>query len=153
MRCSKVCDTLSKTLGAGAAAVPRADCGMSADATRALEQSRRSAPVNNHVCCRLQSPQKGSTLKSVLSQLWCGKDTTSARCVSSPRYVSILPHVGYSWTRCNREIGYKYPLLPLPGFLVQAALHSFSSKIILRLCSLKASRAQQSLTVRRPVFQ
>lgn len=64
---------LSKTLGAGAAAVPRADCGMSEDATRALEQSRRSAPVNNHVCCRLQSTQKGSTLESVHSELWCGK--------------------------------------------------------------------------------
>ena len=78
---------LSKTLGAGAAALPRADCGMSAHATRALEQSRRSAPVNNHVCCRLQSPQKGSTLKAVHSQLWCGT-IILVRCVFRLRAMS-----------------------------------------------------------------
>ena len=54
----------------------RADCGMSVDATRALEQkSRRSAPVNIHVSCRLQSTWRGSALRSVHGQLlWCGEN-------------------------------------------------------------------------------
>ena len=84
----------------------RADCGMSVDATRAWEQkSRRSAPVNIHVSCRLQSTWKGSTLRSVHGQLlmvW--RESTSAMRVSSPRYVPIFPHVGYAWTRWNQEM-------------------------------------------------